>query len=380
MNKSVLDKTLKYLQFRLKKRETEPYQYFDANNLARERTIAKKEIAYSLYVLALAGRQDPVAVNYYRANRPLLAQDSRFLLACTQALTGNQREFRELLPTKFGGETAAHKALDGSFYSPLRDEALVLNALLETDPTNPQITPLATQLSRQLRAASSGYWNTQERAFALLALGKIARRNAGSTATASILVDGKSAGSFSGKDLTINNVADRTVSLRTAGTGRLYYYWETEGIRADGKVKEEDAYLRVRRQFLTRTGQPIGTPSFRQNDLVVVKITLAAADAAGTVKNVAITDLLPAGLEIENPRLGAVRELSWAKDAAQPDYLDVRDDRINIFTTATGAPKSFYYLARAVSKGVFKLGPVSADAMYNAAYHSYNGAGVVRVN
>ena len=380
VNKTVLDKVLKYLQFRLKKRETEPYQYFDANNLARERTIAKKEIAYSLYVLALAGRQDPVAVNYYRANRPLLAQDSRFLLACTQALTGNQREFRELLPTKFGGETAAHKALDGSFYSPLRDEALVLNALLETDPTNPQITPMATQLSRQLRSAGTGYYNTQERAFALLALGKIARRNAGSTATASILVDGKSAGSFSGKDLTINNVADRTVSLRTAGTGRLYYYWETEGIRADGKVKEEDAYLRVRRQFLTRTGQPIGTPSFRQNDLVVVKITLAAADAAGTVKNVAITDLLPAGLEIENPRLGAVRELSWAKDAAQPDYLDVRDDRINIFTTATGAPKSFYYLARAVSKGVFKLGPVSADAMYNAAYHSYNGAGVVRVN
>jgi uncharacterized protein YfaS (alpha-2-macroglobulin family) len=36
-------------------------------------------------------------------------------------------------------------------------------------------------------------------------------------------------------------------------------------------------------------------------------------------------------------------------------------------------------LARAVSKGTFKLGPVSADAMYNAEYHSYNGAGVVRV-
>jgi uncharacterized protein YfaS (alpha-2-macroglobulin family) len=377
VNKTVLDKVLKYLQFRLKKRETEPYQYFDANNLARQKIIAKKEIAYSLYVLALAGRQDPVAVNYYRANRAVLAQDSRFLLACTQALNGNQREFRQLLPTKFGGETAATKALDGSFYSPIRDEALVLNALLETDPTNPQIGPMATQLSRQLRTA--GYLNTQESAFALLALGKIARRNAGSTATASITVDGKAAGSFTGKDLTINNLVGRPISVRTAGTGKLYYYWETEGISAGGLVHEEDAYLRVRRQFLTRTGQPLGTPSFAQNDLVVVKITLQSGDAAGEVKNVAITDLLPAGLEIENPRLGAVRELAWAKDATQPDYLDVRDDRINIFTTASGAPKSFYYLARAVSKGTFKLGPVSADAMYNAAYHSYNGAGVVRV-
>jgi uncharacterized protein YfaS (alpha-2-macroglobulin family) len=378
VNKSVLDKTLRYLQFRLKKRETEPYQYFDANNLAREKTIASKEIAYSLYVLALAGRQDAVALNYYRANRQLLAQDSKFLLACTHALLGNQRQFRALLPTKFGGETAAHRALDGSFYSPIRDEGLVLNALLETDPNNPQVLELARQLSRQLRNA--GWLSTQERAFALLALGKIAKRDAKSTATATVSANGKTLGSFTGKDITINNVANRSLNLRAAGSGNLYYFWEAEGVSASGRVLEEDSYLKVRREFLNRAGQPLGTPTFRQNDLVVVRITIEAGDAAGTVKNVAITDLLPAGLEIENSRIGAVRELDWAKDAAQPDYLDVRDDRINFFTTATSKPKEFYYLARAVSKGTFKLGPVSADAMYNAEYHSYNGAGTVQVS
>ncbi|MDB5234658.1 MAG: hypothetical protein JWR44_1651, partial [Hymenobacter sp.] len=377
VNKSVLDKTLKYLAFRLKKRETEPYQYFDVNNLARQRTIASKEIAYTLYVLALAGRQDPVAMNYYRANRPLLAEDSRFLLACTQSLLGNQRAFRELLPARFGGEKAAKRALDGSFYSPIRDMGLVLNALDSTDPNNPQIPGIARQLSRQLRAAR--WLNTQESAFALLALGKIARQNARSTATAALFIDGKPAGNFTGKDLTLRNVANRNLSIRTAGSGNLYYFWETEGISASGQVREEDSYLKVRRQFLTRDGVPLGAPTFRQNDLVVVKITLEAGDAAGTIKNVAITDLLPAGLEIENPRIGALRELSWAKDAATPDYLDVRDDRINLFATATSKPQAFYYLCRAVSKGTFKLGPVNADAMYNAEYHSYNGAGVVRV-
>lgn len=377
VNKSVLDKVLKYLAFRLKKRETEPYQYFDVSNIARQRTIASKEIAYSLYVLALAGRQDPVAMNYYRANRPLLTEDSRFLLACTQSLLGNQRAFRELLPSKFGSERAAKRALDGSFYSPIRDEGLILNALVSTDPNNPQIPGIARQLSRQMKQA---YWlSTQESAFALLALGKIARQNARSTATATLLIDGKPAGNFDGKDLTIRNVANRNVSIRTAGKGSLYYFWETEGISASGQVKEEDAFLKVRRQFLNRDGVPLGTPTFRQNDLVVVKITLEAGDAAGEVKNVAITDLLPAGLEIENPRIGALRELSWATNASTPDYLDVRDDRINMFTTATGTPKNFYYLCRAVSKGTFKLGPVNADAMYNADYHSYNGAGVVRV-
>ncbi|MGY3089789.1 uncharacterized protein YfaS (alpha-2-macroglobulin family) [Hymenobacter sp. UYAg731] len=377
VNKSVLDKVLKYLAFRLKKRETEPYQYFDANNLARQRTIASKEIAYSLYVLALAGRQDPVAMNYYRANRPLLAEDSKFLLACTQSLLGNQRAFRELLPTRFGSERAAKRALDGSFYSPIRDEGLILNALVSTDPNNPQIPGIARQLSRQMKAAP--WLSTQESAFALLALGKIARQNARSTATASLFIDGKPAGNFDGKDLTLRNVANRNVSIRTAGKGSLYYFWETEGISASGQVKEEDSYLKVRRQFLNRDGAPLGTPTFRQNDLVVVKITIEAGDGVGEIKNVAITDLLPAGLEIENPRIGALRELAWAKDAATPDYLDVRDDRINMFTTATGTPKAFYYLCRAVSKGTFKLGPVNADAMYNAEYHSYNGAGVVRV-
>lgn len=376
VNQNLLDKVLRYLQFRLKQRETEPYQYFDVNNLARQRIIAKREITYSLYVLALAGRQDAVALNYYKANRPLLTAEARFLLACTYALGGQQRAFQEVLPQQFAPERSGRE-LGDSFSSPIRNEALALNALLEADPNNPQVASLARQLSQQVRQA--GYLNTQERAFALLALGKIARKSQASTATATLLADAKEIGQFAGKDLTVNNVANRQLSIRAKGAGALYYFWELEGISAGGRVREEDSYLKVRRQFLTRDGAPIGAASFRQNDLVVVKITLQAAAAAGEVKNVAITDLLPAGLEIENPRLGPQRDTKGALAASTPDYLDVRDDRINLFTTASPTPKVFYYLARAVSKGTFKLGPVSADAMYNAEYHSYNGAGVVRV-
>jgi len=39
----------------------------------------------------------------------------------------------------------------------------------------------------------------------------------------------------------------------------------------------------------------------------------------------------------------------------------------------------FYYAVRAVSPGIFRMGPASADAMYNAEYHSYNGGGVIKV-
>ncbi|MVN77934.1 alpha-2-macroglobulin family protein [Hymenobacter sp. HMF4947] len=376
VNQSTLDKVLHYLQFRLKKRETEPYQYFTVDGLARQRIIAKREITYSLYVLALAGRQDAVALNYYKANRPLLTLEARFLLACTYALGGQQRAFQEVLPRQFSAEKSGRE-LGDSFASPIRDEALALNALLEADPTNPQVNAIARQLSRQVRTAR--YLNTQERAFALLALGKIARRSQASTTTATLLADGKEIGKFSGKDLTVNNVANRQLTIKASGAGPLYYYWEEEGISAGGRVREEDSYLKVRRAFATRDGRPMTQGTFQQNDLVMVVISLQSADAAGEVKNVAITDLLPAGLEIENPRLTPSRDMTNFPGLAQPDYLDVRDDRINLFTTATPKPKYFMYLARAVSKGTFKLGPVSADAMYNAEYHSYNGAGVVRV-
>ncbi|RSK40930.1 alpha-2-macroglobulin family protein [Hymenobacter perfusus] len=377
VNKNVLDRVLRYLQARVRKRETDTYNIIQTGGVIQPVTLAKKEIAYSLYVLAVAGRPDAVGLNYYKANRKLLPEDSRYLLAAAFALSGNQRSYRDALPTRFGVQSIAGRQLGDAFSSPIRDEALVLNALLAADPANAQVNVLARQLSRQVKQA--GWLSTQERAFALLALGKLAKKNAGSTVTASLLADGKTIGNFSGKDLTVSNVANRQLALRTSGKGSLYYFWETEGISPTGQIREEDAYLQVRRQFLDRNGAPVGSTSFRQNDLVVVKITIQSAESAGEVKNVAITDLLPAGLEIENPRIGAVRDLTWAKDAAQPDYLDVRDDRINLFTTVTPQPKSFYYLCRAVSKGTFKLGPVSADAMYNAEYHSYNGAGVVRV-
>ncbi|HZK62646.1 MAG TPA: hypothetical protein VFC34_00795 [Puia sp.] len=44
-----------------------------------------------------------------------------------------------------------------------------------------------------------------------------------------------------------------------------------------------------------------------------------------------------------------------------------------------GARQTYYYAVRAVSPGVFRMGPISADAMYNGEYHSYNGGGTIRI-
>jgi uncharacterized protein YfaS (alpha-2-macroglobulin family) len=111
---------------------------------------------------------------------------------------------------------------------------------------------------------------------------------------------------------------------------------------------------------------------------VIVKITLEKS-YSGSVENIVITDMIPAGFEIENPRTKEIPGMDWIDDASTPVSLDVRDDRINLFVDLNKQLQTYYYAVRAVSPGVYRMGPVSADAMYNGEYHSYHGAGTVRV-
>ncbi len=71
--------------------------------------------------------------------------------------------------------------------------------------------------------------------------------------------------------------------------------------------------------------------------------------------------------------------MNYPYPKSNPEYQDIRDDRINLFITATPYVKCYYYLVRAVSAGRFVMGPVSADAMYNGEFYSYSGTGFVNI-
>jgi uncharacterized protein YfaS (alpha-2-macroglobulin family) len=219
---------------------------------------------------------------------------------------------------------------------------------------------MARHLSQQMR--SEKYLSTQERAFSFLALGKFLKQAGSTNATATIIAEGKTTGTFNGEDLTVTKgILSGNVTIKTTGTGKLYYFWEMEGLSADGTFTQEDSYLKVRKTYLNRSGQPIkDLDQIKLNDLLVVQITLVNLQR-NEVENVVISDLLPAGIEIENPRISSVPELSWIKNNTVPEHLDIRDDRIHYFTSISNEPKNFYYLARAVSTGKFILGPVSAS-------------------
>ena len=185
---------------------------------------------------------------------------------------------------------------------------------------------------------------------------------------------------FLNKDVVVRQgLAGNKINISAQGDGSLYYFWNMKGLSATGKVKEEDKGIKVRKTFYDRNGNVINNNTFKQYDLVVVKVSIVADPYFNNLDNIVVTDMLPAGLEIENPRLTPNQTISFIKKADYPEHVDIRDDRINYFTTATGVTKNFYYLARAVTKGTFQMGPVSADAMYSNNYYSYHGAGTIQV-
>lgn len=375
IDQSFLDAMFDYMKKQLRRKRTTTYYY----NLTKKRTIAPKAVPYSLYVLALAGEPEISLMNYYKSHQDLLSLDGKYMLAAAYGLTGDRDKFRQLLPPAFEGEESV-QVFDGSFYSPIRDEALALNVLLEVEPTNQQVGIMAKHLSDAMR--KNPYLNTQERTFSFLALGKIAAQTNQSNVAAQINnSSGNSIARYDNGVLTLDDkqLSGNAVSISAEGDGNLYYFWESQGITADGSYLEEDSYLKVRKAFFTRSGQQVGSLRFEKNDLVVVRLSIQSLSSR-SVENVVISDILPAGFEIENARITQVPQLNWIDNRSYPEYTDIRDDRINLFVTARPDVKYYYYLVRAVSAGKFQMGPVAADAMYNGEYHSYHGSGVVQIS
>ncbi len=332
-----------------------------------------RETFYSLYVLALTGNHHLPTMNYYKSKTEQLSNDSRYLLAGAYALTGDRKSVANLIPKTWDNQDA-EVMTGGSFSSPIRDRALALYTLLTIDPDDSQVAILARQLGNMVNSAR--FLNTQERSFTMLALGRLAKSSGEGNPVAEINA-GNNTYKFTGKDMLIS-LDGKPVTIKVSGNGNLYWFYESEGIPVSGKVQPEDRSLRVRRQILDRTGKQIGNFQFNQNDLLVVAVSVSTTDNS-IIENVILTDLLPACFEIENTRLTADRALEWIKNKSLPEYLDIRDDRVNIFTTATGQTKTFYYLVRVINKGNFIWGPVGAEAMYNGQYYSYNGQAMVEV-
>ncbi len=336
---------------------------------------------YGLWVLARAGRPDAGTMDYLRQKQAgHMKAESRSMLAAAYAAAGNPRAVGDLL-ANLGEVERVERQTGGLLGSTIRNRALVLMALLDAAPNHRQVPALVDRLSRD--ASEIGDWTTQEEGWALLALGQLAQRQARQPAySGSVFVGGKKVGSFGNQPVKLAIPGTGAVQIRMDGgyrDGAAFYHLLTRGIPTDAAFRPATAGLEVEREVLTREGKPVDLGSVTQGDLLVVKTRVRSV--AGPVQNVAIVNLLPSGLEVENPRLETTEKLPWITDAnLRPSYMDLRDDRILVFTSLPpNSWQTFYSLVRAVTPGAFRLPPVHAEAMYNPAVRATGARGEVEV-
>jgi uncharacterized protein YfaS (alpha-2-macroglobulin family) len=337
---------------------------------------------YACYVLALAGEPDRSSMNYFKDNLSDQLRDySQYQLAGAFGLSGDMATARMLLPKSAAPLTEEEeRESGGNFNSSVRARAIMLDVLAEIEPKNPMIPLLVKDLTKA--ATEFGRWyTTQENAFALLALGKIMRLQSGGTFSGTASIDGTPVVSFDTRGGTVSNRSwgGKQVNISINGTGACYYYWRADGLPAGKYIDEYDHDLVVRRRYLDDQGNPVDYQNLTQGELVVAKITLEAP--AASVDNVAVVDLLPAGLEIENPRLQSRQVLPWIKGkSTAPQYMDFRDDRMVLYTSIKKRQtQAFYYSLRAVTVGDFILPPVRAEAMYAPMKSSVGSSSTIRV-
>lgn len=280
------------------------------------------------------------------------------------------------------------------FDSTDRTSAIVLLALLRTDPDHSVIVPLARGL---LQARRRGRWgNTQENAYALLALAEYAAvKEAQAPAfEASVWLDDDEVLSraFTPKDRTtsthrvamtelVEHATGPAVSpsllLQRRGRGRFYYRvgldWAPRGpTRAASQGIEIHRQLRVRDE--RSTGPiPLG-------DVVAIDIDLKTSS---TLNYAAITVPLPGGLEPVHLDLGAGRAAikGQGSRAWWVSHQEQRPETVTIYAdTLPPGDHHTTVFVRATSPGRFEWPSATAEMMYAPEVYGRTDPAVIEVH
>jgi uncharacterized protein YfaS (alpha-2-macroglobulin family) len=87
--------------------------------------------------------------------------------------------------------------------------------------------------------------------------------------------------------------------------------------------------------------------------------------------DLAVSMLFPSGWEILNARMDNIK--SAALKADEPDYQDIRDDRVYLyFNLAKGQTKTFKVLLQAAYLGKYYLPSIQCEAMYDNSIRAYS--------
>ncbi len=339
-------------------------------------------LAYALYVLARNGAA-PLGDLRYLADSKLGDVDTsvgKAQIAAALGLLGDKVRAEKVFNAAFEAiprPTQPEYLSRSDYGSTLRDAAVFVALASEpnTGAPRPAISG-ALQRLEQARAFTN-YTSTQENAWMVLA----ARALAKDVSSVTLDVSGET---HKGTLLRSLRAAQLTqpVKVTNTGAGPLQAVISVTGAPTTPEPAAEKGF-KIERLYYTLDGDPADATKAKQNQrfVVVLKITEPQPQYGRLI----VADYLPAGFEIDNPRLvssGDTGTLSWISDAQQPTYSEFRDDRFSAaFERKTGDPVVFSvaYVVRAVSPGRYVLPQAYIEDMYRPDRFGRTGTGTVEV-
>ncbi|MBY5356276.1 hypothetical protein HFO94_22560 [Rhizobium leguminosarum] len=339
------------------------------------------QIAYAIYVLA---RNKKAAISDLRYYADTMINDfptplAKAHIAAALALYGDaQRSKNIFLDALQMSEQSMVSRVNLSrtdYGTILRDGAAILALAAESRPVPPVIPELAKAVTKEW--GRSKYKSTQEEAWMLLA----ARAIQGGDDGLKVDVNGAphtgaymakiSGDALSDHPLTLTNQTGDAVSAVVTTVAA-----PTVPLPAGG-----DGFI-IERTYYTLDGEEANVSEAKQNERYVVVIHVRETNAWPS--RIVITDLLPAGFEIDNPNLvdsAQMTNFDWIGEISAA-HTEFRYDRfVAAFNRAEGDEREFNvaYVVRAVTPGTYDHPAASVEDMYRPELSARTATGKMEV-
>jgi alpha-2-macroglobulin len=335
-------------------------------------------LAYALYVLARNGVA-PVGDVRYLADakiNDLKTATAKAEIGAALAMLGDRIRAEKVFDIALNSLGKEPKIEIGrtDYGSQLRDAAVLVTLAAEGDAAKPILVNATERVdaARNLVQRAS----TQEDAWLVLAARALGKQNVSLNVERAEQVGPYYAtydqADIEPTDVAVTNTGDTAVDTVVTVSGAP----TTPEPAADHGFKLE-------RSFHTLDGEDADVAHAKQNQrfVVVLKIT----DAQPQFARVALIDYLPAGFEMDNPRLvssGDTGTLDWIENAGTPVHTEFRDDRFTAAFDRTNTDPAVFtvaYVVRAVSPGHYVLPQAGVEDMYRPDRFGRTGTGKVGV-
>jgi hypothetical protein len=333
--------------------------------------------SYALYVLAAAGVGE-LGASRYMHDAVGLALPTPLAMAQVGAalsLMGDGGRAAEA----FDRALAAQEKRDiwRDYGTNVRDMAAIVTLAAETKVPGIDAEGLAAKVADMV--AGKRWLSTQEEAWLLMA----ARSLADADNKMQVSVGGQSIPARSTTYSIRPSVAQvaQSLKLENSGEGSVWYTGTVTGVPAKDQPANGNG-MEVSRQFFTLDGKAINPKAVPQGTMMIAVVV--GRTTSGYANQLMVIDLLPAGFEIENPRLvgtTSAEEIGWLPQMSYPLYQEALDDRyVAAFDTDSGNQSfAIAYVVRAVTPGTYRIPAVAVEDMYRPEYRARSAMGTVTV-